>query len=1096
MAKVTLTGSAADAEAALRHSLSGRRLIFEIGIDKAFRDAVLERVRGVIENECGASYMLLASRYPALLSVAIAAEGVFAYNEGDLWGRIALPHSGGWEVGKAFEFAIAELGLETFRAFDEQSASRYVSRVLAHGGVPVYCLGDLFRLVHQARARGLGDEHEIIDLLRDGGQLGIQLDRPIVRFLCSSGSIGADFLERVLELPESADGALSTADLAADVGLPVYVVQEYRRLQSSLDNGSRVLRTCPRPRLVFRYAELSGPELHIPSNEKYSPVKVIHHGSGGSSTQCLVTGGAEAAVLVQPAPRWRVAYLSADDGGMHQSGVAGVTEERPFLVFRRDTGEQIGDGRFCPVSSVVVLAPTLLESRDDAARVVEHYELRSQGWDGWSAHLLELNGSATLSGAWGLDRVSVHLGRQLRKALVVENEVPLVSTADGYPVLDGPPVFRSVPWEVGTESLWRIVIRQGSGVFASLQPAATADAFSKQIANLLGSKFVPALTLRMLGPMGESIRYSCAIAPLFRLEVPPHALMPGEGTGVGIAISPGCWVMDGHSTEWQLDVQAENFRQSFTVGAGEEYFEIVLRLPIVRWRLVSDYGISQFDSATITTTLSPNTAPNVQLILDLAAFVGLAEIEFLQGNGGGSTKLQVISGPMSSVDLSGAISTAITDENLYFDVILHWRDRSALLARFEESISVSLEAVTISDSPAGRRLHFRLSDSRRLAGRALQIASIERPWIRPAIEYLNEQGAEGDIACTRLLPGRYSVELVLLDAKGEYHRPESSAPAVVEIPWPERLEDLGDPEDEREHLLRLFVRPDYPVPTLQRPSAAAGAAMTLLGSDRCDSRTAQALIRAVGLSGEEWLRGADEAVAFADSRSVLVRSSVRLMAYVLGDSDFQECPEEGATLLRLSQCSFHRPLWSRERFAALAGVQSDTPLTFEDLLGSRARHASFRSLNAVLRSLRRIEAAVLSINGRARGLLEVRSWWNSGEPQKQGWIVMLARNAPCGPADLELLPPHVRRECLLAREWLRQGDHPDGTAVSALHVASFEAAAHLGFLSKRAPICAEFLASVAKTFPEYVETRLAYALRHRLHFADTNGVGRHEKLTP
>ncbi|MBY0490356.1 MAG: hypothetical protein K2R93_10990 [Gemmatimonadaceae bacterium] len=1085
MAEITLADSAANAETELRNALAGRRLIFEIGIDKSFRDAVLERVLGVIEHECGANYMLLASHYPALLSVAIAAEGVFEYHEGDLWGRIRLPHSGGWEVGKAFEFAIASLGLETFRAFDEQSASRYVSRVLAHGGVPVYCLGDLFRLVHQARARGFGDEQEIIDLLRDGAQLGVQLDRPIVRFLCSSGSIGADFLERVLELPEAADGALASADLAAEVGLPSYVVQEYRRLQASLDSGTRVLRMCPRPRLLFRYEALSGPELQIPSNERYSPVEVIHQNSGRTSTQVTVTGGADAALLIQPAPRWRVTYMSADDGSMHHSGVAGVTEERPFLVFRLDNGEQINDGRFCPVSSVVVLAPTLLESSDDEVRVVQHYELRSKGWDGWTVHHLELGGSATLTGALGLDRFRINLGRQSRRALNVENEVPFVSTAEGHPILDGPPIFRAVPWEDGAESLWRIVVRQGTGVIASLQPAATPDAFSRQIASLLGGKFMPALTLRMLGPMGESIRYTCAIAPRIQVLGPSHALMPGESTDVRIEIGPGCWVMDGFSREWPLSISADNARQTFTVGSGGEYLSVQLRLPIVRWRIVSESRFSQFDSTAITATYSAKTVPNVQLILDLSEFNSAAEIELVQGNGGGSSKFQVKSGPITCVDLSSVIADAISDENLYFDVILHWRERSSLLARFEESISVTLEAVTLSGTPTDRWLHFRLSDSRRLAGRALQIASLDRPWTRPVIEYLHEQGAEGNVACTRLLPGRYSVELVLHDANGEFHKLESSAPAHIEIPWPQRIEDFGEPEDEREHLLRILVRSDYPTPTLRSPGAAVSAAMTLLGSDRCDSRAAQALIRTLALPGEQWLRGADEAVALAGSRSVVVRASARLMAYVIGGGDLREWPDEGPTLLRLLKCSSDRSPWSRERFAEMSGVFSDAPLTFEDLLGSRARHASIRSLNSVLRSLRRIEASVLSINGRARGLLEVRSWWNSGDPQKNAWIITLARNAPCSPADLELLPPNVRRECVLAREWLRRGDHPDGGAVAALHVASFEAAVHLGFFSKRASACAEFLASVAKTFPEYVETRLAYALRQRLYLAET-----------
>lgn len=75
------------------------------------------------------------------------AQGVYGYQGGDYWSEVVqatgLSSGSTWQIGQAFEKILEELGLPLF--YDMRAeAHRYVSLVLAHGGIPDYCLPDFF----------------------------------------------------------------------------------------------------------------------------------------------------------------------------------------------------------------------------------------------------------------------------------------------------------------------------------------------------------------------------------------------------------------------------------------------------------------------------------------------------------------------------------------------------------------------------------------------------------------------------------------------------------------------------------------------------------------------------------------------------------------------------------------------------------------------------------------------------------------------------------------------------------------------------------------------------------------------------------------
>src|SRR4029077_12445770 len=126
-------------------------------------------------------------------------------------------------LGQAFKRAVSRLMLETFDDLVAgEGAAEYVARILAHGGIPRYCLGDYFSAMHS----GLRYSDELMSLWRTRSERLANLDKPVGRFLRYGGEVAIDFVERSTELvrESSERGQIPSG---AEIGLPDYLVEEY-----------------------------------------------------------------------------------------------------------------------------------------------------------------------------------------------------------------------------------------------------------------------------------------------------------------------------------------------------------------------------------------------------------------------------------------------------------------------------------------------------------------------------------------------------------------------------------------------------------------------------------------------------------------------------------------------------------------------------------------------------------------------------------------------------------------------------------------------------------------------------------------------------
>ena len=183
-----------DDEGRLAEELQGKRLICEVGVSQ--EDVSVWR-KGIIQ-----CHLLAWNLYPSISAIITVNTGIFEYCHGDFWsafpGLDSAVDQSQW--GQHFKrFLENHASLETFQNLPGLA---YVAPILAHGGVPQYCLVDFFVLLSK-----YGDPEqpssEFIDFLGLHKNVMVNIDKPVQRFLLHGGEVAEEFVARCLALFQS-----------------------------------------------------------------------------------------------------------------------------------------------------------------------------------------------------------------------------------------------------------------------------------------------------------------------------------------------------------------------------------------------------------------------------------------------------------------------------------------------------------------------------------------------------------------------------------------------------------------------------------------------------------------------------------------------------------------------------------------------------------------------------------------------------------------------------------------------------------------------------------------------------------------------------
>lgn len=1091
-------------ENALRVTLRGKRLVYEAVLVESARDSLAKNLNALMAAFGSRAREELPRHFPATVAITLALDAVFAYTAGDLWSNTLVHDRRPPILGQVFSDAIKALQLETFPSFDEEHAHKYVSRILAHGGIPKNCLNQFFAFLENNLGTAGLEVSSYQEILRDDYRGALIIPKPVERFLLGTGPVGADFLARSLALVSGEDddqGVVSDALLAERHGLPQHVVRQFREytLLAEKRPTAKVASRVPRPRVSLDPGGSSGPRVILPAYPAgakpgaFWTVALVNASASdkGWPKRVPVSACETRELSLPPADLWRVSFMSDDGQTTYDKLIPALRGNRP-LAFHAETGALIEEPRYSPTDRVLLLAACSLASDSPNVAITQELpSLDAQAWADWRLYELSLSGSGKLTGRLVIgefvdELVTYEFGVRLAPTIEVSDAMAGVLTADGRPVFAVCPAFVSVPWTEESRARWRgaIVV---NGERQALEQSALVDATSltSAVAAMLDVTRLCDARLTLQGSLGESVRYEFALIRGLSVQASTSVLLP-EGEPEAVQI---------RCTDVTLSITDEHdlpVTRVF-VDAGHAPPVIVVRDPSGRtilvnlavqrltWRLLTDEAAWPTMAAQVQPLRLEAGQPLGDVTLQIARHEQLSYGRLvLMSEGADLQSTQLPQGRGGSGVFAARLApfgdTISAHPASEFLIALELGARRVPMVRVVDAVVLRLRDVHAENTQSGTTLTLTLEMSKRLVGLMLRLASTDRPW-RPPIVRPVETNADGDCKVeldATLVNGRYRVEVGFTDSwRGEQW--SEPIPLVVES---ERAAMAGNsrPQDARDVVVWCVdnhLPVELPTDGLQE---LASAMLLLLGAEEMPQETRELLARQLIPAKLDWHSAADEAVRkYAADQGVILRASLFLLeadsnAFAGGSA---RLADRTTPILGVAWLLAHDPALARVlRERVFADLGFATGLTPQEVIGGKPRLQRRSDLDELYR-VQRLVAPPLSPTGRAKALLSLIS---AGKP------AVWARLLTDGPVP-SCPPPSLTDSTLyagLAKE-LRQrlknhtGRDPFDTIVQ-VHLVSMAAAVQLLVSGPDKNSARHFLCNLLSLVPGYVENRLLGAL--------------------
>ncbi|MEZ5264721.1 MAG: hypothetical protein R2755_23720 [Acidimicrobiales bacterium] len=284
----------------LARELRGRRLAMEIGLDGRLEE-LDAHVREMLRPNTTPDSMVRA--YPALLVCHLAAQAIHRYRGGEFWTSVQ-PVSIDRAYGPAFVEALRKLKLETLDDMVEQeNAQAYVSRIVAHGGIPAYCAKDFWTLITSAVRKGYRSGAELIAYWRRTPGALADIDKPVVRFLRYGDALAEDFLDRCLDHLSAASAGTTAPESA---GIPRYLADALTALPRSEQQlaAGRAAGRQAAAEVCLEPWDGNGPYLWLPISSDVGANAYWEVDTGVGRVRRPVSRHAEQTVSLEPARAW------------------------------------------------------------------------------------------------------------------------------------------------------------------------------------------------------------------------------------------------------------------------------------------------------------------------------------------------------------------------------------------------------------------------------------------------------------------------------------------------------------------------------------------------------------------------------------------------------------------------------------------------------------------------------------------------------------------------------------------------------------------------------------------------------------------------
>jgi len=739
------------------------------------------------------------------------AHGVYKYAGGTYWSGHAVKWMDRDLGGTGFERATECLGLETFaNLLDAERAQRFVTPILAHGGIPKYCLDDFFDLLLKDLGAGSADANDLLTLWRTRKTRFQNIDRPVQRFLLNGGELAIDFVDRCIDLVRE-HGRSGTVLSAADAGLPSYVVKAFEQREDKEPKGrSRPATTAGRPVLRIDPWAATGPEIVLPGVGPSLSGAAWH--IHGDRPRRVPTSTESSNALVGPAAAWTVELVD-HTGTLRRSSFEGL-DPVPAVFFDPNTGVEINASSGLRLASVWVLLPdgvtvSATSMSEDEQVLAEPDELPEPTgeWSGYHLRAFDLAGVGSLHLHAPTDDgpSTIRVLAVAERPAIVDEPLRAVATQDGLEVYSAPPVIRLPASASDRLDQWRVRIalsNQTEPLVVSAAEVADAEGIL-DLASLVPAETFASVDLVVQGPLGSDLRRSFQVVPGLEVTRPDRLLFPGDKSGgVSVSASSGLTV-DGHAGDGakNLPMPDHGDQVAVTVADRSTSIEIRIRVPRLLWGVtgIADpvtelFAVTRIlaadevvdGSVTAIVVQTGLAAHPLQLSLDCPDGRRLQQSDEVKASG--------IDGRWV-FDLGRFTDTIRVSDESQLAFTLHVGARPLTIARVRASLEIGRIRATsrCADSFTSVRLEY--EEARPVKDRVARLWSLDRPWADPITEPIpdNQVGFAELHGYDRIPAGGYLVEVAIDDGWGRPQRPRMDAAHTGQV-------TVGDVHDRRARL--------------------------------------------------------------------------------------------------------------------------------------------------------------------------------------------------------------------------------------------------------------------------------------------------------
>lgn len=498
--------------------------------------------------------------HSSLAAVTTVGTGMYHYEHGDFWSSFSgldTPVEQK-EWGQRFKRFLEEH--ESLETFQNLPGLAYVAPILAHGGIPQYCLPVFFGLLTH-----YGDPEQpssdFIDFIREHPASMTNIDKPVQRFLLHGGEVAEEFVARTLALWQSRE----SGDGGGTHGLPGRVVEAFSQWYANREpTQCQRIRRLPKPEIRMSPGDL-WVYLYLPRCDNHPEI---------APNACWESGGKSWAVSrdhtipLLLSDCWTVACEG------REVSLQGISNSVPALFFDSSTGKMIPNPRLRRLPECL----WVVFSQSFSVEPKPVYREEIPCWPGYVIAVFNLEGYKSLN-------ICGHWFEVRRPFFHVEHD-PVVS---GVTTEDGTPIFHAVPkikWE-GTANL--SLSRGGKN-------EGNIDIKSGQLQLWFDEPGEYEFILR--GPFGQNVRKRFVLIPDFQINMQPKVMWPNTPR-VSCSVSAD---VDIHTSDGRPPPFVDTdpcFR--FQADLGKTQTNLIARGFQLQWRaLMSSKEASEWETEPIT----------------------------------------------------------------------------------------------------------------------------------------------------------------------------------------------------------------------------------------------------------------------------------------------------------------------------------------------------------------------------------------------------------------------------------------------------------------------------------------------------------------